>query len=150
MGCSVGSTNSSPTRLPVRAVSTHESIGLQLSHTFVDSSGGLRISITIDDEVKTVWQRRHSIFSLFLLSVRWNMIFSAVSVDIPITSSVSENHNFNDVSVKPSSEHITNTFRSMLQVALSASFTNAHIFKLHTNPDYVLGIYPSRVCTVCM
>jgi hypothetical protein len=45
--------------------------------------------ITISDEVRTVWQRKPSISSMFLLSVRWNMVVTAGMAIAPFPASVS-------------------------------------------------------------
>jgi hypothetical protein len=45
--------------------------------------------ITISDEVRTVWQRKPSIASVFLLSVRWNMVVNAGILIAPFPASVS-------------------------------------------------------------
>jgi hypothetical protein len=45
--------------------------------------------ITISDEVRTVWQRKPSISSMFLLSVRWNMVVTAGISIAPAPASVS-------------------------------------------------------------
>jgi hypothetical protein len=46
--------------------------------------------ITIGDEVRTIWQGKPSISSVFLLSVRWNMVVSVGMNIAPSSASVSQ------------------------------------------------------------